>query len=410
VPGGESGGHDGDDPYTAEERWREERVIPALDPDSTGTEGDAVPDRHSDAGPAAPDDEDREDSGDGGHDRPAPGERSEAEDAPTGGASAPVGRLRERVEELEAELAEAAERRQQLADERAELERERDEAVERAEELARRIEDLEAEVRRLESDLAAARQTEAAAGAAVEVTPADALAGAHLFVRYGTTGGATLSSVLSGESDREAVTDNLRVEYHHTQFDAGEAVVDGRPFAEFLEGTVRYQFVEWVVSELLFEVLETGNGESLDRLVEAIPESDRAELEGAVTVPADDSGGGEHRSLRFDVVVRDRMGNPLVVADLNESRDAATDEQMADLVEKAEAVGRAKEQLAAAFLVTSSFFDPAALERANAATDSGGILGGSSRRSYVKLSRRNGFHLCLVETRDGSFHLNVPEL
>jgi hypothetical protein len=83
---------------------------------------------------------------------------------------------------------------------------------------------------------------------------------------------------------------------------------------------------------------------------------------------------------------------------------------MADLVEKAEAVGRAKEQLAAAFLVTSSFFDPAALERANAATDSGGILGGSSRRSYVKLSRRNGFHLCLVETRDGSFHLNVPEL
>jgi hypothetical protein len=30
--------------------------------------------------------------------------------------------------------------------------------------------------------------------------------------------------------------------------------------------------------------------------------------------------------------------------------------------------------------------------------------------SYVKESRKHGFHLALVESRDGDFHLAVPDL
>jgi len=59
--------------------------------------------------------------------------------------------------------------------------------------------------------------------------------------------------------------------------------------------------------------------------------------------------------------------------------------------------------------VTESFFEPAALETTGTAT-SGGLLSREKRASFVKLSRKRGFHLCLVESRSGGFHLNVPEL
>ena len=41
---------------------------------------------------------------------------------------------------------------------------------------------------------------------------------------------------------------------------------------------------------------------------------------------------------------------------------------------------------------------------------SSSLLSRSRYRSYVKLSRANGYHLCLVESREGSFNLAVPEL
>jgi hypothetical protein len=67
------------------------------------------------------------------------------------------------------------------------------------------------------------------------------------------------------------------------------------------------------------------------------------------------------------------------------------------------------ESFAAAFVVTTSFFDADAMEVAVDATR-GGLFSRSSRKSYVKLSRKSGFHLCLVEARDEDFFLSVPEL
>jgi hypothetical protein len=125
-------------------------------------------------------------------------------------------------------------------------------------------------------------------------------------------------------------------------------------------------------------------------------------------VEVDLEDGVERRD--FDVVLRDRMGNPLVVADLNDSRDPVTGEEMETLVEAAQAVGEGTDDLGGAFYVTASFFEPDALENAGTATATGGLLSRSDRLSYVKLSRKRGFHLCLAEDRNETFNLTVPEL
>jgi hypothetical protein len=103
------------------------------------------------------------------------------------------------------------------------------------------------------------------------------------------------------------------------------------------------------------------------------------------------------------------MGDPLFVADINPSRDATTEAMVGSLVENTHTVASEAETLAAGFYVTESFFEPGALETVADRTG-GGILSRSSKRSFVKLSRKRGYHLCLVEARDGEFHLNVPEL
>jgi hypothetical protein len=147
----------------------------------------------------------------------------------------------------------------------------------------------------------------------------------------------------------------------------------------------------------------------MGELYQALPDADRVELDGQVSIVRME-GDEEHRSTAtFDVVLRDRMGNPLLVANLDDTRSAADQATMESLVETAEQVGQTSESLAAAFYVTSSFFEPDALETAADATGSG-ILSRDNRKSLVKLSRKRGFHLCLVEARSGTFHLAVPEL
>jgi len=49
------------------------------------------------------------------------------------------------------------------------------------------------------------------------------------------------------------------------------------------------------------------------------------------------------------------------------------------------------------------------LETVAEATRSG-ILSRDKRKSFVNLSRKRGYHLCLVEARNENFHLEVPEL
>ncbi|WP_284030741.1 DUF7527 domain-containing protein [Halobaculum lipolyticum] len=418
------------DPFSAEEQWRETRAIPSLDPSRTATpEGTAPADNGAGAAARArrrrSRDDDagrRESTGGDATAEPSATSRSSGSTEPSGASASTGGEA--------ADTAEAAAASEQLATARAERDRavealnEARERLDAAEgDLARLREEngrLESRVEELESALADAREEAAAAESRADAAaagdddgdatpsrtvPADrALSGTNLFVRYDSKGGATLEKAHAGGGSRSEVNDNLRLELH-TDFESEDAAVDGRPYREFLTDTIEYGFVEWVVRELLYEIQSTGNESALRDLFDAIPEIDRAELNGSVTLEGEE-GASEHA---FDVVLRDRMGNPLLVADVTEGRDATTESMLDGLVGEASSVADADEHLAAGFYVTASFFEPGALEAAADATG-GGLLSRGKRKSFVKLSRKQGFHLCLVESRDGEFHVNVPEL
>jgi hypothetical protein len=307
--------------------------------------------------------------------------------------------------ELEADLEERVAEIAELEAEIRELSTENEELAAERDQLLSDLEEARAEIQRLEEQLAASGDT---GTGGVQLSAAEAIDGTNLFVRYHSKGEATLEKAQDGGADRAAVDENLRLEYH-TQFDGEDAVVDGDSFEEFLHDSIQYRFVDWLVGSLLYEIRDTGHESAMGVLYDALPEVDRAELNGKVSVTYTEDGQ-EHRSQeQFDVVVRDRMGNPLVVANINDSREPATEGQMTDIVRNAERVGNASDSLAAAFLVTSSFFEPGALETAKEATSSG-LFSRDKRKSFVNLSRKGGYHLCLLEARNKEFHLAVPEL
>lgn len=319
----------------------------------------------------------------------ASGSPTETETAGGSGTDAEASAAaKQRITELQSQLEQLDAERDGLKDDLASVRSERDQ--------------LQKRVRQLEQAL------EEAGGDATSgptLTPDEALAGTNLFVRYGSRGAPTLDDLTGKAPDAEAINKNLRID-HHTQFESTEAAVDGTPFEQFLERSSAYRFVSWLVRELPYEVLDAGHRSDLGDLYDVVPEIDRAELQGVVEVEAEE--GAERRE--FDIVLRDRMGNPLVVAELNDERDPVSGDEMESLIESAQVVGEGAEGLGAAFYVTASFFEPDALENAAEATETGGILSRSDRASYVKLARKRGFHLCLAEDRNDTFHLTVPEL
>ncbi|QKY19589.1 hypothetical protein B4589_004045 [Halolamina sp. CBA1230] len=368
--------------FSAESEWRESTTIPALDPSQSVSRGSA-------------EGADSESSTE-----PEPTTETTSEEVEA--LREERDRLRERVEELETENERLETETERLTGERDRLEHERDEAAARAEELEDELESLRATVDELEAELETAR--EYVPEGDHEIPPDEALAGTSLFVRYERKGGPTLEDAHNGDAGREAVNDNLRLE-HHTEFDADGAVVDGEPFEEWLRNTVEYGFVEWLTRSFVHDVRETRNQTSMGTLYDAIPDLDRVELRGAVELGEEADG----ESASFDVVLRDRMGQPLIVTDLNDSREPATEPMLESLVRNATPVAESGDRLAAAFFVTSSYYEPGALETAEEATG-GGFLGRGKNKSFVKLSRKEGYHLCLVETREGDFHVSVPEL
>jgi len=301
----------------------------------------------------------------------------------------------EEIDRLEAELSETSEHNEELEQRLAEVEAERDE-------LAAEVEQLEDQLAQLEEEFGAATDADR------RLTPAEALSGTDIFVRYHSKGKATLEKAHNGSPRREDVNENLRLE-KHTQFDADSASVGGQAYAEFLETTLEYQFVQWVVRDLLFEIRDTGHEKALQDLYDVLPQVDRAELSGVIRVTYTEDGQQTQSEETFDVVLRDRMGNPLLVANLNDTREATTESMMEGLITSAERVGQASDTFAGAFYVTESFFEPSALEIADESTK-GGILSRDKRKSFVNITRKNGYHLCLVEARNENFHLAVPEL
>ena len=409
-----------------EKRWQEAQTIPSLDPEkSTGmqTPESAETDQSTRRERTAQMQRQREQRRSRrDHERADTAQTSSGErrgDADETAADAEtddgVERLRRGLSQARDRVASLETQREELLEERAELRDEREKLVEERDTLrseraghADRIEELEAECERLRSEVDRLESELDTGGGGVasaeSMSPEQALSGTNLFVRYDTKGQATLKHAHAGEAARDDVRENLRLE-HHTTFEADGVAVDDQPYEAFLHDSTEYAFAHWVISELLYEIGETGNRSGLAGVFDAIPDIDRVELHGEVGVETTD--GVEQRA--FDVICRDRMGDPLFVADINPSRNATTEAMVGSLVENTGTVAAEEESLAAGFYVTESFYEPGALETVAEQTG-GGILSRSKKRSFVKLSRKRGYHLCLVEARDGEFHLNVPEL
>ncbi|MGZ0745699.1 DUF7527 domain-containing protein [Haloparvum sp. AD34] len=436
-----------EDVFSEEEEWRETKSIPALDPDESADvvreqeSGSAARSSRSSAGTGATDGRSSSASGSkqatsgkqaasskqaaasaSTADSSAAGSTRSEKTASTGeanGSGAGAGsedvneresvkrsQLHRRVNRLESALEETEAKRKALVEERDEVAAERDELRETNERLESRVAELESELESVRGELREAR-AQLPDGDQM-MSPADALDGTNLFVRYGSQGGATLEKARDDEVDREELVNNLQLE-HHTSFEADGVVVDDQPYEAFLRDTMEYGFTRWLVEDLLFEIQDTGNTGDLQELYEAIPEIDRAEIGGTVQIVHQENGEETREQRSFDLVLRNRMGNPLFVADLNASRDPTAKGSLDQLVEDSSLVAESGDEFASAFAVTSSFFKPGALETADDATG-GGLLSRSKKKSYVKISRKQGYHLCLAESRDGGFHLTVPEL
>ncbi len=457
APGGtgdrratESADESNDDVFSEEEEWREATSIPALDPQETaprkehatsgrrderGSRGSRRARGSASSGSSTSSRRSGRPERSGGHDESEAAAGSERErNAPeprsrSGQNRAAVSRRPEkaagrpeadrsgdrhgRIAELESALEEAEREREELTAERDALASERDEhEAERerleleVEELTAEVDDLRTERDRLREELSKVRED---LPDAERTVPADrARNETNLFIRYESKSGATLEDVHGGNVDRDALRENLRIE-HHTGFESEGAVVDGLPFREFLEGTMEYGFTRWLVEDLCFEVRDTGNEGPLRDLYDALPKIDRAEIGGAVSIVTRETGEENREQRTFDLVLRDRMGNPLFIADLNASRDPTAGGTLESLVANGSDVAQSNGSFAAAFAVTASFFEPDALEAASDAVG-GGLFSRSKRKSFVKISRKQGYHLCLAESRDGGFHLTVPDL
>ncbi|WP_254767449.1 DUF7527 domain-containing protein [Salinilacihabitans rarus] len=387
-----------EEPFKREEQWRETRRIPSIDPDRS-TDDDADDDRgqrrgQSTASSASTSNRERSSgrssAGSAGRSAGSGGESGSEADG-----EARLQRLQRRVEKLE-------KRRSALEERNEELEGERDRLRKKNRELSSTIEQLRSRIENLDSGDAAATSTRG-----TELSPQRALSETNLFVRYASKSEPTLAAAHDGEASREEVATNLRIE-HHTSFDAADALVAGRPYEEFLADSMEYRFVEWLTHTLPYEIRDTGNADALGDLYDVIPRIDRAELGASISLEDDDTEDVPDE-VSFDVVAFDKMGTPLLVATLNDSREPASQEMLEAVEEASSAVSANYPDMGASLVITSSFFQPGALEVAEQAT-SGGFLSRGSRLSYVNLTRKQGYHLCLMESRTGGFHMTVPEL
>ncbi|WP_254763641.1 DUF7527 domain-containing protein [Natrinema marinum] len=417
--------------FEREEQWRETRRIPSIDPDSSESQSDSSGESTRSSATRSSTATSAGTAGGGASTGTGSDASSTASSGGHSGQSQPQSRQRETTDsrsetagqgsqERTAALTEKVETLQEQRDalvaKAEELEGERDRLRSENEDLSATVDRLQNRIESLETELEQARAQEAGAGAAAadatagrgtRLSPQQALSGTNLFVRYASKSQPTLETAHDGAADRSEVASNLRLE-HHTQFDSADAVVDGEPYDDFLASTMEYRFVDWLTEMVLYEIRDTGNADGLGDLYDAIPRIDRAELGATISLEDDDTEDVPDQ-VTFDIVAFDKMGNPLVLATLNDSREPASKALLEELEEAASAVKANYPSLAGAIAVTSSYFEPGALEVAEQAT-SGGLLSRGSKLSYVNLSRKEGYHLCLVESRSEGFHMNVPEL
>ncbi len=371
------------DVFNDEAQWRDSKTIPSLDPSDDPKQTD-------------------------GNTRSTQS-KTQATKQKSSLSSLSRGQLQKRLKRAEQIMQKAEAQHEQLVEERDTLKAERDEARQELDTVRTKLSEAEAEIERLESQLESGGQSAAAdeiPASSQSISTTEALEGTNLLVRYASKGDGTLADAISGSVEQDAVRENLRIE-PHTTFDSEHVSVDGRPFETFLESRIELAFVRWLAEEFLFDIQQTGNTTHLKGIYEALPAINRAEIRGTISLGTDEDGND--RTAEFDLVVRDKRDRPLFVADFNESKQPVGSTMVDALVRDGSEIIQRNESFAAAFAVTTSYYEGAALDAAADATG-GGLLSASRGKSFVYISRKQGFHLCLVERLGDTFDLHVPEL
>jgi len=282
---------------------------------------------------------------------------------------------------------------------------ERDDARNELETVRAQLSEAEAEVERLQNQLESSAGSQRSTGSQ-PMSETDALQGTNLLVRYASKGDSTLEDAATGDASQEDVRSNLRIE-PHTTFATEEVTVDGMAFESFLENRIELAFVRWLTEEFLFDIQQTGNQTDLSGIYETIPAINRAELHGTVSLGTDDEG--DSIEATFDVVIRDKRDQPLFIANFHESKQPVANGMIDSLVRDGSEIIQRNDSFAGAFAVTTSYYKGEALDAAADATG-GSLLSASRAQSFVYISRKQGFHLCLVEKLGDTFDLHVPEL
>ena len=265
------------------------------------------------------------------------------------------------------------------------------------------------EINQLKQQIADGTHTKSPAQPTQTLSVEEALAGANLFVRYDSKGRPTLETVhdtAADPVDAEEVIENLRID-HHTTFDSENTVVSGQPFATMLADRIEMGFVDWLVRKLPFEIRDTRNQNALGAVYDAFPEIDRVELRGEVVLGVDDEGGTITKT--FDMVVRNKMGDPLFVVQIEDSPQPIDPSVIEQLIRDGNDLATHTDAFCGVFVVSTSYYGPAALEAVSDAT-SGGLLSRNKKKAFVSVSRKRGFHVCLTDRLNGEFDLRVPEL
>jgi hypothetical protein len=243
-----------------------------------------------------------------------------------------------------------------------------------------------------------------------------AMESAIVFVRYKNPSGPTIIKSLKRKEKigKDAVNRNLNYgnNIQISGINEGITLVEGNngepeEFKEYLEKSAEMRFIKWLVGSLIYEIIETENIKSMKSLYAAIPKIDQIRFGRKIEASEKNEG---LRAYAFDMVMEDDAGNPLIVANMNDSIDPTEIMDVNRLVESASRVSASVKSISAAFLVSSSFHSAEALTAADESMKRR-FRSRKKENTKVKASRKNKYNLCLVECRKGDgVYLKIPKL
>jgi hypothetical protein len=152
--------------------------------------------------------------------------------------------------------------------------------------------------------------------------------------------------------------------------------------------------------------------EKLKEVYASIQNIDRIDFDEDVDI---DRGDDSSATPSFDVIFRNKYGDPRLAAVFDNTPDPITENKVHQLINDAGWVSQSEAPFNGAFFVTTSYFEAKALEAAYDATcdTRGRTILPSVLKNCGPFSNLYGYHpchACLVNAKENDFSLVFPEL